>query len=59
MHFLNQDCNEGIAEPLIDFNINNGSNQGMVTTDDAREESRHEREREREREANVVNNLLW
>ena len=55
MDFLNQDCNEGITEPLIDFNINKGSNQGMVITNDAREESCHERERE----ANVVNNLLW
>ena len=45
MDFLNQDCNEGITEPLIDFNINNGSNQGMVITNDAREESCHERER--------------
>ena len=41
MDFLNQDCDEGLTEPLIDFNINDGSNQGIVITDDATEKSCH------------------
>ena len=39
MDFLNQDCDEGLTEPLIDLNINDGSNQGIVITDDGTEES--------------------
>ena len=41
MDFLNQDCDEGLTEQLIDFNINDSSNQGMVITDDATEEGCH------------------
>ena len=41
MDFLNQDCDEGLTEPLIDFNINDGSNQGIVISGDATEESCH------------------
>ena len=41
MDFLNQDCYEGLAEPLIGFNIHDDSNQGIVITDDATEESCH------------------
>ena len=41
MDFLNQDYYEGLAEPLIGFNINDDSNQGIVITDDATEESCH------------------
>ena len=41
MDFLNQDCDEGLKKPLIDFNIDDGSNQGIVITGDATEESCH------------------
>ena len=41
MDLLNQDCDEGLIEPLIDFNIDDGSNQGIVITGDVTAESCH------------------
>ena len=41
MDFLKQTCVEGLTEPLVDFNIDDGSNQGIVITGDATEESCH------------------
>ena len=38
MDFLNQDCDEDLTEPLIDFNINDGSNLGIIITGDVTEE---------------------
>ena len=42
MDFLNQDCDEGLTEPLINFNTNDGSNQGIVITGDATDERCHD-----------------
>ena len=41
MDLLNQDCDEGLTEPLIDFNTDDGSNQGIVITGDVMEENCH------------------
>ena len=42
MNFLNQDCDEGLTEPLINFNTNGGSNHGIVITGDATDERCHD-----------------
>ena len=39
MDFVNQDCDECLAKPLIDFNTDDGSNQRTFITGDETEES--------------------
>ena len=41
MDLVNQNCGENLTEPLIDFDINDGSNQRIVMTGDETKESCH------------------